>query len=140
MLATRARGTASASPVPARRVARAGEAQSLAVAEADLEHAQRIAPEGGIKITRRTHIVESEARPQGIKCALLRLGEAALAQYEATHLAHPIGDGKRLWWGLCTVAGKWVGQGEALMGKAGGLLSSFSLKCDAAQRVSVMIS
>jgi hypothetical protein len=68
-------------------VALRGEAEGLAVAEADLEDALRLAPERGVEIARRACVIQPEARPQRIECALLRLGEAALAQHEAAHLA-----------------------------------------------------
>src|SRR5690606_12395017 len=69
------------------RVARRGEAQRLAVAEADLQHPRGVAPEGGGEVARLAGVIEPEARPQRVERALLRGREATLAEHEAAHLA-----------------------------------------------------
>src|SRR5690606_38888288 len=45
-------------------IVRGGEAQRLAVAEADLEHTRRIAPERGSEVARGASVVEPVAWPQ----------------------------------------------------------------------------
>jgi hypothetical protein len=61
--------------------------QLLAVAEADFEHARRVAAERCDEIARLSGIVESVARPVLVERALLRGREAALAQHEAADAA-----------------------------------------------------
>ena len=56
----------------ARRVVPCGEAQRFAIAEADFEHARRAAAEGGVEVARRAGVVQAEARPLLVECALLR--------------------------------------------------------------------
>src|SRR5690606_7338559 len=90
--------------VVAGRVALRGKAQRLAVAEADLEDAFRAAPERGVEVARLACVVEAEARPQFVERALLGLGEAALAQHEAAHLALALGDGEGFRRGLGALA------------------------------------
>src|SRR5690606_24267684 len=86
-----------------------GEAQRLAVAEADLEHARRAAAEHGVEIARLAGVVDAEARPLLVERALLGRAEAALAQHEAADLAMALGDRERLGRRLARFAG--IGHG-----------------------------
>src|SRR5690606_30137517 len=91
-----------------------GEAQRLAVAEADLEHPRRLAPKLGGEVARGAtaldgRVVEAVARPQRVEGTLLRGSEAALAQHEAAHAAVAILDRERLRRRLGAGAGKGVG-------------------------------
>src|SRR5690606_28213879 len=80
----------------ARLVVLRGEAQRLAVAEPDLQHARRTAAEDRVVIARLALVVDAVARPLLVERALLRRGEPALAQHEAAHLAVALGDSERL--------------------------------------------
>src|SRR5690606_271726 len=97
-----------ADEVPFRVVCR-GEAQRLAVAEADLEHPRRLASERDGEVARGASVVEAVARPQRVERALLRGSEAALAQHEAAHAAAAILDRARLRRRLGAGAGERVG-------------------------------
>jgi hypothetical protein len=125
----------------ARRVAGRRMAQRLAVAEADFEDARRAAAEGGVEIARRAGVLEAESRPQRVEGTLLGLGEAALAQHEAAHLALACGGGERLGRRFRALAGIGIGQGVGSRGCARQApLSPLAGRRDALQRESVMIS
>ena len=59
-----------------------------------------------------------------IKRALLGIGEAALTQHEAAHLAHAVGDGEGFRRGLGAGAGEGIGQGRAHAAKTSTYLLS----------------
>src|SRR5690606_11582494 len=101
--------------VIARAVARGGEAQRLAIAEADLQHPRRTAPERGIEVARLAGVVQPEARPQCVERALLRRREAPLAQHEAADAAAAFLDRERLGRGLGAVAGERIGHRDAAL-------------------------
>src|SRR5690606_19863561 len=69
------------------RIARRGEAQRFAIAEADFQYQRRAAPEHRVEVAPGAPVVKPETRPQFIERALLGLGEAALAQDEAADRA-----------------------------------------------------
>src|SRR5262249_50091173 len=70
-----------------RRLGRCAGGDVLAVAEADLERAGRLAPEHGREVDRRCGVRLSKARPQLIERASLRIGQAAGAQDVGAHRA-----------------------------------------------------
>src|SRR3970040_2506488 len=53
-------------------------------------------------------VVQAEARPQLVERALLRRGEATLAQHEAAYLPVAFLDGEGLGWRLRSITGEWV--------------------------------
>ena len=91
-----ARGVDLDAQVVTVRVAGGGETQCLAVAETDLEHARRMAPEGRIEVAGRAGVIQAEAGPEGIERALLGRREPPLAQHEAADAPLPRSDGERL--------------------------------------------
>src|SRR5690606_22371186 len=90
-------------------IPRGCEAQRLAVAEADFQHAFRVTAEHRVEIARPADEVQPEARPQRVERALLRRGEPPLPQHEAAHAAPAFLDGERFRRGLGAVAGERIG-------------------------------
>ena len=117
--AAHARGVDFQADVVARRVLAGGEAQRLAVAEADLQHLGRGAAEGGVQVARGAGVVEPEARPGIVERALLGRGEAALAQHEAADLAAAFAGGVGLRRSLGAFAFERVGHRQAIRPSTG---------------------
>src|SRR5207342_859183 len=82
------------------------EAQGFAIAESGFKHAPGVAAEGGVEVALPARVVQSVTWPQFVECTLLRRGEAALTQHEATHLAMPRFGCERLRRSLGTFAGE----------------------------------